>query len=504
MRVTKITRIGVILVGFVAVAFMSAVTCGQAHAGGQYPFRLRLRLERTALSAGETIGLFVELLDRGYNKIPNDRERVVWFDQPSGEGVTGSATVSPKKLTIPPGVSVSDRAVLRADSSGKLIVRVNSEGLASDQTYLLILTSKRSSVVSFLFPTAYADSESLFEIEPREQQIPANNVSQAQFTIFLAGGDLPAAVKVSSDPPCSMRAGGREGLGAVLLRSNEAPASFDPVLVSSSRPGRITVTAEVLPSGPTTTAFVDALPPRPSKILFDVPDGSKIRRGEDSLFALKLVDCDDIDIQQLDHQRQIRLTSPTDRDRVRFDQTQGEKTIVLPSQPPVAQVLFTLTGTPHAREIRLRAEDSTRSDLQAGVKTLIFEGDLPPLAQLLVIAALGGVAGGLIKDANKIRFRRFWPKFRRGQLDLGILGRLPCSLSLGLVLFAAARVGLMAWSALATQADGSPSQMRLMAMLFGVVGGFGGTAVLERLLNRVLPAEGSSSRELAGPVRAQN
>ncbi|MEK6302441.1 MAG: hypothetical protein AABO41_17155 [Acidobacteriota bacterium] len=484
-----------LLASFILVSLVWSITAS-AQGGRQYPFRLRLKLERTAVNAGETIRLEVELLDRNYNRVPNDRRRVVWFDQPpAGPGYSGSGRISPVQIAIEQGESSASRAVLYADNPGKTLVRANSEGLASDQSYLLITGGKRSLISRLFCPSVYADSP--LEIEPNRQQVPANNTSLAQFTVFLSGNEGPASVKIKTNPPCRMRAGEAEGLGALLLTSADNPASFERVFVAAKRPGLVSVTAQILPNGPTAEAFLEALPPKPAKILFDSREGEKIRVDEEAWLTIRLVDADGIDITQLDHHREIRLTSPTDRDRVEFDNTRGEKNVSLPGNPPSAQVAFTLKGAPGAREIRLRADDALSRDLEAGFRTFTFDGDLPPIGYLFLIAAISGVVGGFIKDLRRHHAKKTLPMLKNRRPLLRILGNAPVAVVLGMMVFVAGRIGLVEGVGLLTGIEASPAQLQMMAMLLGVLGGFGGPSVLDRLLNRILPVAQRARSEAA-------
>jgi len=75
------------------------------------------------------------------------------------------------------------------------------------------------------------------------------------------------------------------------------------------------------------------------------------------------------------------------------------------------------------------------------------------------------------------------PNWSSGYLHLGLLGNVPFSFLFGYVLFQAAALGLL----LGYQHAPAIASTRPFAFFFGVLGGVGGIAVLDRLLDRIFP-----------------
>lgn len=109
-------------------------------------------------------------------------------------------------------------------------------------------------------------------------------------------------------------------------------------------------------------------------------------------------------------------------------------------------------------------------------------------AALLLLTAVGGVLGGVTRDLYKEGVGRILPRWIRGRLDPGLLLDAAMSAIFGIVLYYALTLGLL-------QGLGSflPQDLRLdapaLAFVLGVLGGFGGVMVLERLLARIFPRD---------------
>ncbi|HEX6650747.1 MAG TPA: hypothetical protein VF075_14450, partial [Pyrinomonadaceae bacterium] len=102
----------------------------------------------------------------------------------------------------------------------------------------------------------------------------------------------------------------------------------------------------------------------------------------------------------------------------------------------------------------------------------------------IVGALMGGVARQLHKDA---RFENIRPRWKDDTLELGLTGRLACSIIGGLFFYWSIKFGL-------SQAFGLPvlpatldMGSKIVAVLLGCTGGFAGTLVLQKVADRIFP-----------------
>ncbi len=123
-------------------------------------------------------------------------------------------------------------------------------------------------------------------------------------------------------------------------------------------------------------------------------------------------------------------------------------------------------------------------------------------AILALFAALGGMIGSIIRHVFKGRVRYLLPRWTAGQLSPGLMGKALGGIVFGLVLFQVVKLGIFP----VTEWVGhgvSPSTGSLMfAFLWGVLGGFGGVVVLERLLDRLFPEQGRGKTTPASTISA--
>lgn len=116
-----------------------------------------------------------------------------------------------------------------------------------------------------------------------------------------------------------------------------------------------------------------------------------------------------------------------------------------------------------------------------------------PMFWLIVMALLGGMVGGTVRHmTNDFKLHRVVPRFRRGCLELGLVGHIASSLVCGLVLFLVFKFGLSKAFGPAVLPASFEFGTRSVALLFGVIGGFAGTVVLDKLVDYFLP--GNSHR----------
>src|SRR5262245_55114678 len=118
------------------VASVAAVS-GAAAAGGG-PMRLQVRVDSPLLQAGASVQVAVVFLDDHFRPVPNDRHRTVRIDLLStGDGTAGRADILPAQIKVPAGAA-SSTARLVARSSGSLLLRATSDGLAPGEAVVRI------------------------------------------------------------------------------------------------------------------------------------------------------------------------------------------------------------------------------------------------------------------------------------------------------------------------------------------------------------------------------
>ena len=148
---------------------------------------------------------------------------------------------------------------------------------------------------------------------------------------------------------------------------------------------------------------------------------------------------------------------------------EGEKHVDVLYRSPDAVVVDTVTA---------ESRDAEVGDWTILVVTATFV--------LLLAAGIGGVLGGWAR-LYTTGTTRLMPRVTEGKLELGLIGGGLYSSVFGVVLFLGAKFGIIQILDLLGQGGGLYTRTRSFAFFFGVLGGFGGTYILERLLHRVLP-----------------
>jgi hypothetical protein len=107
-------------------------------------------------------------------------------------------------------------------------------------------------------------------------------------------------------------------------------------------------------------------------------------------------------------------------------------------------------------------------------------------ASMAMFAGLGGMIGSVIRQAFKGRVSCLLPGWTGGHLKPGLMGKALGGIVFGLVLFQSARLGVFPVSDWMGHGVSLATGSRMFAFLWGVLGGFGGVVVLERLLDRLI------------------
>lgn len=555
----------------------------------ELPKRLLLRAERSTLRKNDKTQLIVEFLDRNYKRVPNDRNRIIQFTTYDDRTLGGRGAISPEKITVEAGTSLSQKATFTATVPGKLRIKATSTSLASSST-LIVITQQQASFLSRLFDfTVHAEPDAVPEISGAEDETYyANGTSLARLEVSLASidKDRDYNVEVRTDPQRNIRVGQPDTVevhpGLVTIRLTEDERSKD-IYVSSLKPGPVQVSARIRETGrESKRKTLEFSLPIAKRIYFkegDNPEkrlliGSHVR---ESVVMIGLKDESEAQIEETDQDHMIvvispshdpvyiepqRLTlprqSPSGQVSLRFDgvpengegyrlsarDEQGkldyaELTIVpeslnldlsdfgelnCNSERPLTIQLMNATGktryadwdrtiTVEAQVGNVRLSDSdewanstkvpmpkgapdarlqyrapgssgkdtisaTSSGLTAPQKTITV---ILPLYTLVIFAGVGGMLGGLIRHVYKDRVRHILPKWTRGKLAVGLIGNALFSVVFGVVLFLAARQGLVKIIA--------SLDTREAAFITGIVAGYGGILVLDRLLRLVFPEE---------------
>lgn len=100
---------------------------------------------------------------------------------------------------------------------------------------------------------------------------------------------------------------------------------------------------------------------------------------------------------------------------------------------------------------------------------------------LLLFAGLGGTMGGILRHVYKDGVTHILPAWVNGRLETGLVGNATLSIVIGVFLFLAANVGLVS----VTNFQATQS----WAFILGVLGGFGGIYVLQKVLGYIFPEQ---------------
>lgn len=453
------------------------------------PQRLQLVIERSTLHIGETTALRVEFLDRAYHVVPNDQNRVVAFELlPSDPGPTGVGVISPASLTVPRGASGAT-ATLQARGLGRLFIQATSPGLVPARALAIIAPQPALLPTPSLRLAAYVQND-VIELTPHDaQRIPANGTSRAQLWVLLHRVLRPGErlhVLVQSFPGVTVRYAGADRKGVAEVVIDEQRALSDGIEISSSVRGTVHVVANILPNGPRDAVDVEFDRPRPTRVLFDRKWDTIPASQQEVPLTLRLVDQDRIPVEALERSWRIGLSSPTDPDLATFD----PDTVELQPARAVGHAVLRLASAPASKDVKVLAKE-VGAVLEPDESTLTLVGWKSETSGIIIlVAGLGGALGGLARDVYRRQTHQILPHWAAGYIHLGLVGNVLFSFLFGYVLYQAAAFGFVALSTQASALIGT----RTAAFFFGVLGGIGGIAVLDRLLDRVFPGRKTGER----------
>lgn len=508
MRYPKTNRAVVVLLFVILLIGCGGLIVLSAPAAAQRPgspLRLRLKVEHTKLSSGETINIWADFLDGDYKQVTNDGTRFVKFEIAGPSGATGSISPS-QPVTVKPG-EISAFAKFTPGQPGRVLIRASSEGLDSDETFLLVTKPAASFLthVLGLFETvAYAQDSEEFGFLPSEP-IKTQAGSQAKFQIGFSG-TLPAdsTIRISTDPPATINYEGQDSgrsieIAAQEIESDKDGGMSDSIIITSEKVGEIKVRAAVRPSGPKATATAIFSAPSPSRIIFD--DDLRDIPSTQTVIPISIHLADDKGRPiQSDGTRNVAFKRASEDDPVEFE---SQSVVFLPNQQSAGTMLH-LKALPRENRLKLLAV-SQGGDWIKGEKTIFFKGPIEVMLYWLVLAALaGGLTGGVVRHIPKdYKLKRVLPKWTGKCWDLGLLGRIAGSVVCGLFLYLAIKLGLSRMIGSPVLPAGLDLGTKLVAFFFGGIGGFAGTVVFDRLVSWCLPSPQSVKKAVLSSVAKQ-
>jgi hypothetical protein len=118
---------------------------------------------------------------------------------------------------------------------------------------------------------------------------------------------------------------------------------------------------------------------------------------------------------------------------------------------------------------------------------------------LILFAVVGALMGGVARQLHKdARFENIRPHWKDDTLELGLTGRLACSIIGGLFFYWSIKFGLAQAFGLPVLPATLDMGSKIVAVLLGCIGGFAGTLVLQKVADRIFP-EGKT----AAPAQPQ-
>jgi hypothetical protein len=471
-----------------AALLLPQLTIRAAATAPQYPFRLRLSVRTNTITAGDRIPLIIEFLDRDYQQISNDRGRLVSFTQnPITTAAAGE--ILPNPLPVPGNARSSSQATFQGRHPGKLSIRAECEGLQPYEIIVSIHAASVSALSRLLDFTVHAQgdvTEPPFHFCRKDlQPAPANGKSPVTLQVCLK--DLPTEelrVRVETEPGCQVsykNKSTRTGvLEFILDRGDDLSDEID---LTSSEPRTFNVQAYVMGKKDSLRDNIPVrfLPRSPASIILD---GLEEVTSVDSTVLLTVGFADDAGtpIRQLDCPHTIEISAGSHPELMDL----SAKTLVLTPDRSTDVSPVGIKGFPENKELDLLAQDKDHP--LKGMKTIKLNGPLPGITLLLLfLAGAGGIVGGVTRHVFKSHSKSFLPKRVNGHLKLGFIGNLPFSSLFGAILFLAIRLGGTGIGGGVALNNLTRSDSMIFACFFGVLGGFAGILVLDRLVGRLLP-----------------
>ncbi len=435
--------------------------------------------ERLLSSVHAQPEIAVDIVREGVGPIPanNMTPAKLWIIVEAGE-LMANEVLHIRVRAFPDGA----RFLYKGEQSPFAEIRLDEGKLASDEILVFSLTQGTLRVVAQLQPQGpRGELELEFELPQPEGiiflhehvTIPSNQ-SEVPLSVKLADRDeqpitaLDRQVQIHlsspTDPdildldPQSLVLTPETPFGTSTLRLNALPSGGDILLQARDAEGRLnlgekTITLE-------------------SPIRAVVVDGpSEVNRGGKEI-SLRV---------HLRGEEDQHLAADWDR-RIMISADLGKvipTEVVIPRGQEHTNVTYQSSGS---------VGEATVSAESRGIESGTWKVTVVTAAYVLVLfAGLGGVLGGLSRRILIVGVTEIWPRWRQGRLEIGLVGNALFSFLFGLVLFQAIKLGVVAGLDSLGRSEGFYAGTRTFAFFFGVLGGFGGTFVLHRLLRRVFP-----------------
>lgn len=474
--------------GLIAFSEPTPVTAKHLTAGG--PVRLRLKVDQTTLGSNQATKMWAEFLDGDYNKVANDGTRDVKFEVEPRDG-----SISPPTVQVKPGEwsSAPPYATFAPRRQGRVLIRVSSAGLDSDQTFVLVTkpaASFLSQILGLFEPVAYAQDDSQ-KIEILPHPPFKNSVgSQVKFQVGFSGA-LPAGAKISisTDVSAIIHYHGNDFKRVMEIDVKDIPSSkagglSNNISITSERVGDVEVSAVVHSSRLRDSKTATFSPPSPSRILFDDSYREVPSTHTNIPISIQLADEGNHPIQS-DEKRSVTFRLANEHDPVDFEHPSVD---FVPNQKS-AGTMLRLKGVPRGNELTLYAVSQGANGMIEGHKTIIIKGPIEVMLFWLVFAALGGgLVGGVVRHIPKdYKLKQILPKWTGECWELGLVGRIVGSVVCGLFLYLTMKLGVARMIGSPVLPAGIDLGTKLVAFFFGGIGGFAGTVVFDRLVSWCLP-----------------
>jgi hypothetical protein len=331
---------------------------------GDSPIRLRLKVAKSTLRSGEATSVWIEFLDRDYQKVQNDGTRTVVFKVDPRRRSAGY--ISEREVVVRRG-EWSGGTMFTAGEPGSAVVISESEGLNSDET-TLVVTKPAASWLSRLlgmFETVAYAQNSEFKLKPSEKTTAANKKG-ARLDFQLSWAPPPAAdttVRITTDPPSKILYNGKESDGTVDILLGPEKGASDDISIISSQEGKITVTANAAGHGKQASATAYFTKPVAEKIIFkaepkEIPPGDNVIR-----IALQVTDQGGHPVES-GKDRKLSFWKGNDKDQVEF---QPSSEVDISSDDKFVETSIHLNEMPAGTEIRIGASSK---GLESGSKTI--------------------------------------------------------------------------------------------------------------------------------------
>jgi hypothetical protein len=416
--------------------------------------------------------------------VANDRDRTVYFETRSaGPAETGSGDIAPSQATAPPGGGAASS--FRATRRGRLLIRAASDGLSPAQELVTVVVA-RSGLLEMFMPSVHAATDYAFAIYPKDHlPVPVNGSSTALFTVTVGRRverNEVLRVRIATRPAVPVSYDGRRNPGFAEFEIPAGTSQSKQIEISSETPRLVAVSARVIEGWPVAVpgtkdeaaAVVQFVWPRPERVVLK-PDPA----GATPLWlplTVSLEDSEHATITALDRAHMIELRSSNG---VSFDR----KRLQLSPAKPVGHATARF-GLLSWGEAQLVAAD-VENDLGWGSAMVSVH---IAASMLVLCAGLSGAFGALSRHVYQVRTTRLLPAWDKGRVKLGLVGHTVFGIGFGEVLYQAGRVGLLHPALVPGGGTPEDGTVLALALLLGVLGGFGGVAILGRLTERILPA----------------